>query len=194
MDFFSYTPVGAYNVGSMELSFDKDLITNQPSQTAQSPFIQKDYDKPIESARGDNIGFFHMGSTVVLIFEAPKMLFMAHRGEEVKLGQTLAVKMTPELAAQHVERLRERQRIIDEQFKKEYEELYQIEETSKRVREHSNKQWEIYQEREDKVKQMRKEWYGVDDETIKSYQQKKTQLRERTTSQGEQKTGGDVDT
>jgi len=35
--FFSYAPVGAYNVGSIELNFDPDLRTNLPEQTPESP-------------------------------------------------------------------------------------------------------------------------------------------------------------
>ncbi len=55
--------VGATNVGSIELSYDPTLKTNQnrgPKREQQAP--------PIEINKGDELGLFRMGSTVVVLF------------------------------------------------------------------------------------------------------------------------------
>lgn len=82
--FFSYTPVGAYNVGCMKLDFDKELTTNHGVawHTYHNNIDAKQYDKTysprptkfnaVEVHRGDEIGYFSLGSTVVLIFEVPE--------------------------------------------------------------------------------------------------------------------------
>jgi phosphatidylserine decarboxylase len=58
--------VGATNVGKMTLTFDKDVITNKFLD--RNP-IKKKYDKPIQISKGDDLGAFHMGSTVVMVYE-----------------------------------------------------------------------------------------------------------------------------
>ncbi|PLB48878.1 phosphatidylserine decarboxylase proenzyme 1 mitochondrial precursor [Aspergillus steynii IBT 23096] len=90
--FFSYTPVGATNVGSIKVNFDSELRTNSLStDTAadmaaalaakrgeQYPgFVEATYlhasrtlgGHPLQ--RGEEMGGFQLGSTIVLAFEAP---------------------------------------------------------------------------------------------------------------------------
>ncbi|KAK9451511.1 phosphatidylserine decarboxylase-domain-containing protein [Limtongia smithiae] len=98
--FFSMTPVGATNVGSIKIHFDKDLKTNDPS------IKHRNLDKPIcyeatyanaskvlggyPLEKGQQMGGFELGSTVVLVFEAPKQFeFSVKAGETVKVGQAL---------------------------------------------------------------------------------------------------------
>ncbi|TIA78122.1 hypothetical protein E3P92_03956 [Wallemia ichthyophaga] len=77
--FFSMTPVGATNVGSIILNFDKDLRTNvgrRPPRTGA--YKEADYARasrvlkgqPLQ--RGEEMGGFCLGSTVVMVFEAPE--------------------------------------------------------------------------------------------------------------------------
>ncbi|TAQ85680.1 hypothetical protein B7494_g5990 [Chlorociboria aeruginascens] len=91
--FFSFTPVGATNVGSIKINFDRELRTNslttdtaadraaeEASERGEpySGFAEATYEgaSPILRGhalrRGEEMGGFQLGSTVVLVFEAPK--------------------------------------------------------------------------------------------------------------------------
>lgn len=95
--FFGMVPVGATNVGSILLNFDRDLRTNlrgrrQPPGT----FTEAVYSKasPILNGKplkpGQEMGGFCLGSTIVLVFEAPKTFeFDVQDGQKVKVGQRL---------------------------------------------------------------------------------------------------------
>lgn len=96
--FFSMTPVGATNVGSIKLNFDKELVTNEKTQRHCKPHTC--YEATYENAskvlggvpliKGEEMGGFMLGSTVVLCFEAPKgFKFNVNVGDKVKMGQPL---------------------------------------------------------------------------------------------------------
>lgn len=126
--FFSMTPVGATNVGSIIVNFDKDLKTNviyehesysrsslvvsEPTEeTPLLPTSQKDvqpkrlkkntvYEATYTNAsrllggyplsKGEEIGGFKLGLTVVLAFEAPdNFKFDLELGQKIKMGQAL---------------------------------------------------------------------------------------------------------
>jgi phosphatidylserine decarboxylase len=91
--FFSMTPVGATNVGSIIINFDKELRTNSlltdtaaDREAAAALARGEDYIGYSEATydaaspilhgqalkRGEEMGGFQLGSTVVLVFEAPK--------------------------------------------------------------------------------------------------------------------------
>lgn len=91
--FFSYTPVGATNVGSIKINFDRELRTNslttdtEADRAAEAAANQgKPYSGFAEATygganallnghalkRGEEMGGFQLGSTIVLVFEAPK--------------------------------------------------------------------------------------------------------------------------
>ena len=55
--------VGATNVGSMRLAFDPKIRTNRGEQS-----VVHDYKPPVEIAKGDELGIFHMGSTVIVLY------------------------------------------------------------------------------------------------------------------------------
>ena len=57
--------VGATNVGQIRLSFDSDIVTNVKLKSKE---LEKKYNPPLEITRGQELGSFHMGSTVVMIY------------------------------------------------------------------------------------------------------------------------------
>ena len=91
--FFSYTPVGATNVGSIKVNFDSELRTNSlttdtaadraADEAAQrgepySGFAEATYTEASKILsghalrRGEEMGGFQLGSSIVMVFEAPK--------------------------------------------------------------------------------------------------------------------------
>lgn len=91
--FFSYTPVGATNVGSIVVNFDRELRTNSLlTDTLADRAAQEAADKgePYSGyaeatytgasdvlgghalKKGEEMGGFQLGSTIVMVFEAPK--------------------------------------------------------------------------------------------------------------------------
>ncbi|KAG0236482.1 phosphatidylserine decarboxylase 1 [Actinomortierella wolfii] len=94
--FFSMVPVGATNVGSIVLNFDKELRTNRREDRYRRGFGELSYrglsrvlgGLPLRV--GEEMGGFKLGSTVVLVFEAPKnFTFTLEAGQRVKMGQSL---------------------------------------------------------------------------------------------------------
>ncbi|KAN0035588.1 hypothetical protein ACTA71_004870 [Dictyostelium dimigraforme] len=91
--FYSLTPVGASNVGTIVMDFDKELSTNDQSHKYhKNEYFKKQYPSTIHSSRGSELAFFRMGSTVIMIFEVPenkKFNFNINPGQHVKLGQSM---------------------------------------------------------------------------------------------------------
>lgn len=118
--FFSYVPVGATNVGSIKINFDRELRTNSlTTDTAAdraaeeaakrgepySGFAEATYASASRVLgghalrRGEEMGGFQLGSTIVLVFEAPTesktpekkdgWRWAVEKGQTVKMGQAL---------------------------------------------------------------------------------------------------------
>jgi len=120
--FFSYVPVGATNVGSIKINFDRELRTNSlttdtaadraAEEAAQRGEPYLGYaEATYESAssvlgghalrRGEEMGGFQLGSTIVLVFEAPVAKYdetgrvqngwswNVEKGQKLKVGQAL---------------------------------------------------------------------------------------------------------
>lgn len=104
--FYSSTAVGAYHVGSMAFNFDKNIRTNRLRRDFTNPNLAYlstrelgaySYDfnyqeNMIEFAKGDEVGTFKLGSTIVLVFEVPKdknFVFDVQPGDKVQMGQAL---------------------------------------------------------------------------------------------------------
>jgi len=94
--FFSMTAVGATNVGSIRVYKDEGLTTNcKMSKTIDEKDLDKSFlnltkpdgTKGIPIKRGECFGEFNLGSTIVLIFEAPKSFeFNISQNEKVFYG------------------------------------------------------------------------------------------------------------
>ncbi|KAG8824717.1 phosphatidylserine decarboxylase 1 [Serendipita sp. 401] len=95
--FFSMVPVGATNVGSILVNFDKDLRTNERrKRPAPGVFREAVYTKasPLLGGQplkpGVEVGGFKLGSTIVLVFEAPKTFqFSLQAGQKVRVGESM---------------------------------------------------------------------------------------------------------
>ncbi|XP_051829125.1 phosphatidylserine decarboxylase proenzyme, mitochondrial isoform X1 [Antechinus flavipes] len=92
--FFSLTAVGATNVGSIRIYFDRDLHTNSPRYSKGSyndfSFVTHSNKEGIPMRKGEHLGEFNLGSTIVLIFEAPKDFnFHLKPGQKIRFGEAL---------------------------------------------------------------------------------------------------------
>ncbi len=82
---FCVAMVGATCVGRMRASYDT-IVTNVPG-----PAVVRRYTNPPRLARGDELGVFEMGSTVVLLL-SPGMATLAEAlgpGQEIRMGQAI---------------------------------------------------------------------------------------------------------
>ncbi|KAJ3604963.1 hypothetical protein NHX12_027014 [Muraenolepis orangiensis] len=106
--FFSLVAVGATNVGSIRIYCDKELETNVPRYTTGS-YNDRSYTSSLASPlapppspqevcagpglalrKGEPLGEFNLGSTVVLLFEAPPdFSFSLRPGQPIRFGQPL---------------------------------------------------------------------------------------------------------
>ncbi|MCX8124427.1 MAG: archaetidylserine decarboxylase [Spirochaetes bacterium] len=78
--------VGAMNVGKISLSYT-DVYTNKwCAKPYQHTFDQAKY---ISISKGDELGIFHLGSTVIVITEKPLRFVPNLEGLKVKMGQII---------------------------------------------------------------------------------------------------------
>ncbi|XP_059147018.1 phosphatidylserine decarboxylase proenzyme, mitochondrial-like isoform X3 [Physella acuta] len=88
--FFSMAAVGATNVGSIKIYCDEELETNTRTRHPEHTYFDKKFATPITIEKGDMFGEFNLGSTIVLIFEAPPgFKFKVHEGDKIKYGRPL---------------------------------------------------------------------------------------------------------
>lgn len=90
--------VGAYNVGRISAAFDplwnalpgrSTWVTNRRGLSAAT----RSYDPPVRVRQGDELMTFHLGSTVVLLFEPDRLILResVRAGEPVRLGEPIGV-------------------------------------------------------------------------------------------------------
>ncbi len=77
--------VGATNVGKMTISHAPDVVTNTSQRDIRR--VRYDHDVPIQ--RGDELGVFHMGSTVVLLTQRSGLHCVIEPESPVKMGELL---------------------------------------------------------------------------------------------------------
>lgn len=89
--FFSLTAVGALNVGSIVLTMEPDFRTNTHEQDALvGQCLVSNYSSKVNTTRGEEMAQFKLGSTVVLVFEAPESFeFTIKPGDKVVLGKRI---------------------------------------------------------------------------------------------------------
>jgi phosphatidylserine decarboxylase len=77
--------VGAANVGRMSLAF-ADLVTSLRRGRPPARVVPPE---PVPLRRGDDLGAFNLGSTVVLLVADPGLAPAASAGDLVRVGQAL---------------------------------------------------------------------------------------------------------
>lgn len=88
--FFSMSPVGATNVGSIALSAEPEFRSNLPIDAPEQEAVDRLlYDQVQVATKGQEMAAFHAGSTVVLVFESPPFQFDLTPFQPVRLGQPL---------------------------------------------------------------------------------------------------------
>ena len=80
--------VGALNVGKMTLSFEPKIETNIDASEVKV----YEYDD-VELKKGDELGMFMMGSTVVIFFEEGSVELQSEVGKKVRFGEEVALKV-----------------------------------------------------------------------------------------------------
>ena len=79
--------VGALNVGKMKFTFDKSIQTNAKSSSQQLYMYDNLWLK-----KGDELGRFEMGSTIVMLFEKDMVTLTCRRDQSMRFGEIIANK------------------------------------------------------------------------------------------------------
>ncbi|KAL0395127.1 UNVERIFIED_CONTAM: Phosphatidylserine decarboxylase proenzyme 1, mitochondrial [Sesamum latifolium] len=104
--YMAMAAIGATNIGSIELFIEPTLRTNNPQKKLlqSEPPEERVYEPEgtgVLLKKGDEIAAFNMGSTVVLVFQAPISESSAHqgsssefrfcikRGDRIRMGEAL---------------------------------------------------------------------------------------------------------
>ncbi|KAG8177573.1 hypothetical protein JTE90_011739 [Oedothorax gibbosus] len=89
--YFSLTAVGATNVGSIKVYFDETLQTNR-KKCMKGTYEDRQFSPAVSiTGKGQPFGEFNLGSTIVLVFEAPKDIhFNVAAGQKIKYGELIS--------------------------------------------------------------------------------------------------------
>ncbi|MFS8514959.1 MAG: phosphatidylserine decarboxylase, partial [Planifilum fulgidum] len=79
--------VGATNVGSIRLNFDPQVFTRSADRRCKC----KAYEPPLPLSKGEEMGRFEFGSTVILLFEPGRVEWISDwaPGTALKMGQPI---------------------------------------------------------------------------------------------------------
>jgi phosphatidylserine decarboxylase len=82
--------IGAYNVGRISTAFDDAWAgSGRATSNRGKPAEIRRYDPPLPVAQGAELMAFHLGSTIVLLFEPGPRLTAPEPGTEIRLGTVL---------------------------------------------------------------------------------------------------------
>lgn len=85
---WSYVMVGATNVGHMTITHDPSIVTNRWMWHASTDRV---YSPPISVKAGDELGIFHLGSTVVCVYDKNLPRVANQNPCPVKMGESAAL-------------------------------------------------------------------------------------------------------
>jgi phosphatidylserine decarboxylase len=80
--------VAATGVGHITVSYDRGVNTHRSGSAGRHGWMQR-YASPRPIARGAELGMFHLGSTVILLFEPGRVKLELERGQTVRVGQRI---------------------------------------------------------------------------------------------------------
>lgn len=85
--FVALVKVGAFIVGSVKVNYHKEVTTNP----AHGIPVSREITPPPSYEKGDEIGWFEFGSTVILLFEKGKVNLLPGLmpGQKVKMGESI---------------------------------------------------------------------------------------------------------
>jgi phosphatidylserine decarboxylase len=83
--------VAATGVGHITLSYDRGVRTHRSGAAGRNGWVQR-YASPRPVARGGELGMFHLGSTVILLFEPGRVKLDLERGQTVRMGQRIGLR------------------------------------------------------------------------------------------------------
>jgi phosphatidylserine decarboxylase len=79
--------VAATGVGHITVSYEPQLATPAGGPDRGACFYERGQEKPLD--RGEELGMFHLGSTVILLFEPGRARIDLPAGTPVRLGQQI---------------------------------------------------------------------------------------------------------
>ncbi|HQO01770.1 MAG TPA: archaetidylserine decarboxylase [Spirochaetota bacterium] len=86
--------VGAMNVGRIGVVYDEDYRSNRLIRCRKEHFF--DDDSQMTMRRGDELGRFNLGSTIILLFQKDMVRFGSFRcGDTVRMGQKIGTLSAP---------------------------------------------------------------------------------------------------
>lgn len=84
-DWLYYVAIGAFNVGQMAIHFESRIKTN--AKLGDARYV---YERPLRLKKGQEIGLFRMGSTVVMVGKNWNLTLK--EGERVRYAQNIGIK------------------------------------------------------------------------------------------------------
>jgi phosphatidylserine decarboxylase len=85
--------VAATGVGHITLSYDREVATHRRGASGRTGWAQR-YAAPRPLARGAELGTFHLGSTVILLFQKGRVQLELERGGTVRVGGRIGARTT----------------------------------------------------------------------------------------------------
>ena len=79
--------IGALNVGKMTLSFDERVETNTENREVKVYTYEN-----VTLKKGDELGMFMMGSTIVMLFEKDTVDLVCREMKRVRFAEVVAIK------------------------------------------------------------------------------------------------------
>jgi phosphatidylserine decarboxylase len=83
--------VAATGVGHITLSYDRGVATHRSGSAGRHGWVQR-YASPRPVERGGELGMFHLGSTVILLFEPGRVKLELEAGQTVRMGQRIGAR------------------------------------------------------------------------------------------------------
>jgi phosphatidylserine decarboxylase len=83
--------VAATGVGHITLSYDRGVRTHRSGSAGRNGWVQR-YAAPRPVSRGGELGMFHLGSTVILLFEPGRVKLDLERGQKVRMGERIGLR------------------------------------------------------------------------------------------------------